>query len=202
LRLWVPAGGSTRQTVVLADQTSSHEILDTQLEHILDVIGSSWAQSMNETYGAGLLVFYVFCDTNNITEDKYCPAAHSLLLDFLCSCAGSYSGSSLTNYAAGLRAWHLLHGRSWLIPPNKLKAVLDGAMASAPESSKHLKRLPFMPVYLNSIREQLDLDFPLDMAIFACLTMTFYAIARLGEFIVSSIKDFNKNTCSQRWQGI
>jgi len=193
LRLWVPAGGSTRQTVVLADQTSSHEISDSQLERILDVIGSSWAQSTKETYGAGLLVFHVFCDTNNVTEDECCSVTRSLLLNFLCSCAGSYSGSSLANYTAGLGAWHLLHGRSWLIPPNKLKAVLDGAMASAPESSKQPKRQPFTLVYLTAIKEQLNLDSPLDAAVFACLTTTFYAVARLGEFTVSSIKDFDKN---------
>ncbi|KAG1830947.1 hypothetical protein DFJ58DRAFT_671502, partial [Suillus subalutaceus] len=98
-----------------------------------------------------------------------------LLLDFLCSCTGSYSGSALANYAAGLRAWHLLHGREWLIPPKELKAVLDGATASAPASSKQPKRLPFTPNSLAAIQDQLDLNSPLNAAIFACLTTMFYA---------------------------
>jgi hypothetical protein len=138
-----------------------------------------------------LLVFHVFCDTNNVPEEQRCPVARVLLLDFLCSCAGSYSGSSLANYAAGLRAWHLLHGRAWLIPPNELKAVLDGALASAPEASKRPKRLPFTPTFLCAIRDQLNLDTPLDAAVFACLTTTFYAVARLGEFTVNAIKEFD-----------
>ncbi|KAG2113858.1 uncharacterized protein F5147DRAFT_680112 [Suillus discolor] len=191
LRLWLPAGDSTRQEIAVTSQSPRHEISEAQLERILDVIGSSWAQSTKETYGAGLLVFHVFCDTNSIAEEHRCPVARSLLLDFLCSCAGSYSGSSLANYAAGLKAWHLLHGRNWLIPPNELKAVLDGAAAAAPESSKRPKRLPFTPAYLSIIRDHLGLNSPLDAAIFACLTTTFYAIARLGEFTVNAIKEFD-----------
>jgi hypothetical protein len=73
LRLWTPAGISTRQAVITAEWRANHEISDTQLECILDVIGSSWAQSTKETYGAGLLVFHVFCDTNNVPEDQHCP---------------------------------------------------------------------------------------------------------------------------------
>ncbi|KAG1848705.1 hypothetical protein DFJ58DRAFT_625469, partial [Suillus subalutaceus] len=194
LRLWVPAGSSTKQSlsVMTLDQSPNHKISDSQLECILDVIGSSWAQSTKETYRVSSLVFHIFCDTNNITEDKHCPVACSLLLNFLCSCAGSYSGSSLANYTAGLKAWHLLHGRAWLIPPNELKAILDGTTASAPESSKRPKRLPFTPAFLCKIQDHLDLNTPLDAAVFTCPTMTFYAIARLGEFTVSAIKDFDR----------
>lgn len=177
--------------MTVEDQSPSHEVSDAQLERILDVIGLAWAQSTKETYGAGLLVFHVFCDTNNVAEENRCPVSRNLLLDFLCSCAGSYSGSALANYAAGLKAWHLLHGRAWQIPPSELRAVLDGATASAPKTSKRPKRLPFTPAILCSIRNHLNLDTPLDAAIFACLTTTFYAIARLGEFTVGAIKEFD-----------
>ncbi|KAG2349432.1 hypothetical protein BDR05DRAFT_1020014 [Suillus weaverae] len=180
LRLWRPARSSTRQTVTIENQSPSHEVSDAQLERILNVIGLSWAQSTKETYRAGLLVFH-----------NRCPIAHSLLLNFLCSCAGSYSRSALSNYAAGLKAWHLLHGRTWQISPSELKAVLDGAMASAPNTSKRPKRLPFTPAFLCSIRNHLNLDSLLDAAIFACLTTMFYAIARLGEFTVSVIREFD-----------
>lgn len=187
----MPVGRSTRQDSVYSADVPNHEISDAQLERILEVIGSAWAQSTKETYGAGLLVFHVFCDSNSIEEDKRCPIARNLLLDFLCSCAGSYSGSALANYAAGLRAWHLLHGREWLIPPKELKAVLDGAAASAPAESKQPKRLPFTKDSLIAIRNQLNLNAPLDAAVFACLTTTFYAVARLGEFTVGAIREYN-----------
>ncbi|KAG1836068.1 hypothetical protein DFJ58DRAFT_670027, partial [Suillus subalutaceus] len=87
-------------------------ISDAQLNCILEVMGSSWATSTKESYGAGLLSFHVYCNSWSITEEKQCPISQTLLLDFLSSCASSYSRSALSNYAAGLRAWHLLHGRS------------------------------------------------------------------------------------------
>lgn len=191
MRLWIPAGNSTRQVVVAAEQKTDYKILNTQLEHILDVIGSLWAQSTKETYRAVLLVFHVFCNTNNVPEDQQCPVACVLLLDFLCSYAGSYSGLSLANYAARLKAWHPLHSRMWLILPDELKAVLDGALASAPEISKQPKRLPFMLTFLCTIRDHLNLNTLLDAAIFACLITTFYSVARLGEFTVNAIREFD-----------
>jgi hypothetical protein len=192
LRLWLPPGESLRQTIS-AGKDSEILVSDEQLDRILEVIGSSWAPSTKETYGAGLLVFQVFCDTHKIPEEKRCPISPNLLLTFLSSCAGAYSGSALANYAAGLKAWHLLHGQPWVINAKELKATLDGASALAPNSSKRDKRIPFTPDIIISIREHLNLDDPKDAAIFACITTSFYAIARLGEFTVQSLKSFDPN---------
>ncbi|KAG2048702.1 hypothetical protein BDR06DRAFT_895000, partial [Suillus hirtellus] len=164
---------------------------DTQLDRILDIIGSSWALSTKEMYGAGLLVFHVFCNTNSITEDKRCPVTPTILLTFLSSCAGSYLDLALANYVAGLRAWHLLHSRPWLVSPNELKAMLEGVKAITPTSSKQLKCLSFMPHALSSIHDHLDLKQLLDAAVYACLTTTFYCIARLGKFTVKTVKSYN-----------
>jgi hypothetical protein len=169
------------------------EITDAQLDCILDVMGSSWAQSMKETYGAGLIVFHMFCNTNDIEEDQRCPVAPALLLTFLSSCTGSYSGSALFNHAAGIKAQHLFHGRMWLILTNELKAILDGAKACPPESSKQPKCLTFTPNILASICQHLNLNKPLDAAVYACLMTMFYCIARLGKFTVKTVKNFGPN---------
>jgi hypothetical protein len=181
-------GGNHRQTAT-APNAPDHAVLDAQLDRILEVIGLSWAKSTKETYGVGLLVFHVYCNTHGIEENRCCPVAPNLLLAFLSSCACLYSGSTLANYAAALRAWHLLHGRVWAIEPNELKAILDRATALAPPSLKRLKRAPFTPKFICKICSQLDLSSLLDTAVFACLTTTFYCIARLGEFTVLRIKD-------------
>ncbi|KAG2116061.1 uncharacterized protein F5147DRAFT_769451 [Suillus discolor] len=143
LRLWVPAGESTRQLASTLEKSQNHEVSDEQLDRILDVIGSVWAQSTKETYGAGLLVFHVYCDINHVEEDKCCPVNPNLLLEFLSSCAGSYSGSAIANFVAGIKAWHLLHGRAWMIQPGELKTLLKGTSVLAPPSSKCPKRQPF-----------------------------------------------------------
>ncbi|KAG2738358.1 hypothetical protein P692DRAFT_201874035 [Suillus brevipes Sb2] len=190
LRLWIPSGESPRRSEITGTDNSL-SISDTQLDRILEVMGSSWAPSTKETYGAGLLVFHVYCDSFQISEEHRCPISRALLLAFLSSCAGSYSGSALSNYAAGLKAWHLLHGRPWLIPANELKAVLDGATAVAPSSSKREKRIPFTPTIIIHFREHMNLEDPKDAAIFACITTAFYSVARLGELTVPAMKDFD-----------
>ncbi|KAG1800682.1 uncharacterized protein BJ212DRAFT_1450139 [Suillus subaureus] len=158
-------------------ETQDSKITYAQLEHILDVMGLSWAQLTKETY-VGLLVFHVFCNMNSITEDQRCPVNPMLLLSFLSSCAGSHSGLALANFTVAIRAWHLLHGRLWLISHSELKTLLKGAKAVAPEH----------PI----IHPQpLNLNEPLDAAIFACLMTSFYCIAQLGEFTVKTIKGFN-----------
>jgi hypothetical protein len=127
LRLWIPAGESPCRTSEITgtnNTQNSLSISDTQLDRILEVMGSLWALSMKETYGAGLLVFHVYCGSFQISEEHRCPISHALLLAFLLSCTGSYSGSVLSNYVAGLKAWHLLHGRPWLILANELKLSL------------------------------------------------------------------------------
>ena len=111
-------------------------LTETDLNCILTVISASWCDSTKTTYGAGLLVFHVFCDVRSIPEIDCCPIAQPLLLTFLSSCAGSCAGSTLANYSAGLHAWHLLHGRPWLIDQKTLKAMLEGAARLAPPSSK------------------------------------------------------------------
>lgn len=154
-------------------------------------MGSSWALSTKETYGAGLLVFHVYCDSLKIPEDQCCLISPTLLLAFLSSCAESYSGTALANYTARLRAWHLLHSRPWIVNAKELKAILDGAAALAPESSKCSKWNPFTVDILITICSFMNLSEHRDAAIFTCITTTFYAIVRLREFTVPTIKSFN-----------
>jgi hypothetical protein len=121
----------------------------------------------------------------------WCSTCPNLPLKCLSSCAGAYSGSSITNFAAGIKAWHLLHGRRWLVQPDELKTTLGGATILAPSTTKHLKRQPFTPEFITTIRNHLDLNKPLDAVVFACMTTTFYCIARLGEFMVRTVKTFD-----------
>jgi len=103
------------------------EITDTDLDHVITVINTSWKPTTRETYGAGLLVFHVFCDQQNIPELHRCPADPVLMLTFISSCTGSYSGKTLANYFYAICAWHVLHGAPWEMNSAEMKAALDGA---------------------------------------------------------------------------
>jgi len=88
-------------------------------------------------------------------------------------------------------AWHTLHRAPWSISKVEISAALDGATALALSSSKRPKRLPFTLDLLIQIRSQLDLASPLDVTIFACITMTFWSMAQLGEFTVLVLKCYS-----------
>jgi len=85
----------------------------------------------------------------------------------------------------------MLHGRLWLLDPVTLKATIEGAARLAPPSAKHPQRNPFTPDIISLFKSQLNMEDPLDTAIFACITVCFWGIARVGEFTVPSINAFD-----------
>lgn len=189
LRLWRPSSSRSGEPITLAD---------TDLDRILEVINVSWAQGTRETYGAGLLVYHVFCDSRNIPDDVRCPASPLLIVTFISSCAGSYSGSALANYVFGVRAWHILHGLPWVMDDAQVKAALTGATNLAPPTSKRPKREPFTVSLIETICTKLDPKDHLDASVRACLVNAFYTLARIGEFTVPSIDSFDPTTHIKR----
>ncbi|KZT64744.1 hypothetical protein DAEQUDRAFT_585676 [Daedalea quercina L-15889] len=163
------------------------------LERILETIVSAYASGTRESYSAGLLAYHVFCDTRDVTEEQRVPASHILILTFIASCTGIYSGATARNYIAGVHAWHTLHGLRWAIDADELKSLLKGADRLAPPASKRPKRLPVLASFLANAKTRLDLNEPLDAAVWACLTTVFYAAARLGEFTQHSLTSFQPN---------
>jgi hypothetical protein len=69
--------------------------------------------------------------------------------------------------------------------------MLKGARKSTPDALKIPKRLPLLIEDIVAARSQLNLAQPLDAAVFACLTTTFFTAARLGEFTVKHLSSFN-----------
>jgi hypothetical protein len=166
LRLWCPS--SSRSS-----HSNSISLSDSDLDHILSVINVSWTQGTRKTYSAGLLVYHVFCDTHNISEELRCPA------------------TPLLNYIFGICVWHILHGIPWTMDDMQVKAALKGAAALAPPSLKRPKQAPFTISLLESLFSKLDPNVPLDTAVRACLAIFFFTLARCGEFTVPSIDAFD-----------
>ncbi|KIJ19754.1 hypothetical protein PAXINDRAFT_67127 [Paxillus involutus ATCC 200175] len=184
---WLPDIASPH----IANNVAGKPLNDNKVEHILSVIGASWADSIKELYGTGLLVFHVYCNIHDIPDVQRIPISHNLLSAFLACCTGALSGLTISNYAAALRAWHVLHGLAWNINEPEYKALLEGATRLTPASSKQPKRSPFTATILEKFREVMNLEDPHNAVIFACLISSFYCIARLGEFTVSAISRFD-----------
>jgi hypothetical protein len=94
------------------------------MTRIQDVICHAWAESTHESYGSGLLVYHVYCDSRLIPEPERAPASSTLISAFIAFAAGSYSGKTIANYIFGVRAWHILHGLEWSLDDMQIDAQL------------------------------------------------------------------------------
>lgn len=158
-----------------------------------------WSPNTLETYGAGLLVFHIVCDERAVPEEERAPASADLLNVFISTLAGSYSVSTLNNYLAGVRAWHLLHRLPWLVDNAHQAVMLRGAATLARHHDATCnptdrigrdKRLPMTIAVLTRARGRLDTDTPLDAAVLACATTMLHAMARPGELTVPALAAF------------
>jgi hypothetical protein len=122
----------------------------------------AWAESTHKTYGFGLLVFHVSCDSRSIPEEDRAPASSTLISTFIAVIAGSYSGKTIANYVFGVRAWHILHGLKWALNEVQIETLLKAAENVAPQSVKRKKRRPYTIESMCALREQLNLESPLD----------------------------------------
>lgn len=161
------------------------------LERIERVSLNSLKLATRTTYGAGLLAFHKFCDWKEVTEDLRAPVAPIILKTFVSRMAGIYSASAITNYVAAIRAWHVIHGVAWTVEGPEFNAIMKGAKQMAPKSSTRRKREPMTVEYIETIHAHLSETNPLDIAVFACLTVAFWSTARLGELTVKNLSSFD-----------
>jgi len=168
------------------------------LQRIQDVLTKAYAESTAASYGSGILVFHVFCDRKEIPEIQRAPASHVLLASFVATLAGTYAGNTIANYLHAIHAWHIVHGAPWNINKQEMDALLKAANSLAPLSSKRLKRDPLSVLHIEQISLWLDLNLPLDAAVFACLTTTFWSTSRLGEMTVTRLDAFDPNAHVKR----
>jgi hypothetical protein len=154
----------------------------------------AWEEDTHIWYGAGVLMWHCFCNEKHILEAGRVPAMQPLLSAFVAYLAAAYSGKTIASYLNGIRAWHILHGFPWILNKKEMDTMLQAADKLTPNTSKRKKRCPYTPNFISAVRSQLDLDKPLDAAVFACLTTCFYATARLGEFTVRTLNSFSPTT--------
>ena len=122
------------------------------------------------------------------------PTSHELLEVFTSALAGVYSPSTINNYLTAVRAWHIIHGLKLNLHKPTMDALLKAAVIMAPPDAQRAKRPLLRLEKIAAIKALLDLGKPLDLAVFACLTTTFWGMARLGEFTLPDKTHFNATT--------
>ena len=150
----------------------------------------SWSKGTRGTYGAGLLVYHIFCNMHQLPKAQCSPTASPLILAFVSGLAGSYSGSTLSNYVCGVCTWHILHGMQWNMNNLQLKATLTGAANLTLATSKHPKQSPITIQLLTQLLKHLYPNTPLDATICSTITTNFYIAACSGKFTIPSLTTF------------
>ena len=149
-----------------------------------------WEPSTLEGYGSGLLTFHVRCDVRAIPEEQQAPLSPIIAAAFISMLASTYSWKTIRNYLYGIHTWHIFHGVKWEMNKPEMEALLKATEKTTPESSKQNKKTPYMPPSILAIWAQLDLNNPFDIAVYTCLTTTFYSCTRIGEFTIPTLTAF------------
>jgi hypothetical protein len=161
-------------------------------EHIKDLLTNAWQESTRTSYAAGLLTYHAICDQKNISEEVRAPASTDLIIAFVLAMAGSLADPTINNYISAIRTWHIIHHATWNIDHVTVDTALRAATVSAPPPKS--ANPPWQPVtinYLTAILNHLNKNHPLDAAIMACITTTFWSVSRLGKFTVQTINSFS-----------
>ncbi|KAJ3491651.1 hypothetical protein NLI96_g581 [Meripilus lineatus] len=186
LRLWKPAACHANQALADVPGISLED-----RERLERVNTYAFAEATLQMYGAGLLVYHIYCDMKLISEEDRAPAKAGLVQTFVSSLIGTYPGNTLKNYVAGIRAWHVIHSLPWAMKGKHLKLLYKSADKLAPDASKRTPRAPVIIKDLEKILALLDLSDPFDVATGSCATILIYAIARSGELTVPNLTAFD-----------
>jgi len=185
--------------------TAKASLLSEDLEKHYQLTALAWEPSTLASYASGLLVFHTWSDSKNLLEDQRAPASQDTISSFIMDLAGAYAGDTIANYMQGVRAWHRIYNIPWNIDDLHIQTMLKGARKVTPEAAKLPKWQPLLIEDIIAVRAWLDLTQPLDAAVFACLTTTFFTAARLGEFTVKNLTSFNGEThikITDVWQNV
>ncbi|KIY51944.1 hypothetical protein FISHEDRAFT_36343, partial [Fistulina hepatica ATCC 64428] len=150
----------------------------------------AYAEATRSTYGAGLLRFHQFCDRCSIPESRRMPADIHLLAGFIGCWSNKQSGSTLTNWLAGLRAWHEINNQPWAGEQPLLRL---GCRSAKRTGKKHSRppREPVTTTHMRLLYDALTNSSPRDAAIWACACCLFWGCRHSGELTVPSSNNFN-----------
>ncbi|KAG1838711.1 DNA breaking-rejoining enzyme [Suillus subalutaceus] len=143
-----------------------------------------------ENYGAGLLRFHQFCNSQSIPESCRMPASDNLLALFIASWAGQLQQQRLRIGSLACTCGTICIVHHGMVMPYYTCPQL-GVKKLVPESSKCPHRPPVTLEHMHVLYHHLDLSNAFDASIFAVASVAFWSCCRLGELIMSSINSFD-----------
>ncbi|QRV96826.1 Reverse transcriptase domain protein [Ceratobasidium sp. AG-Ba] len=135
----------------------------TRVAQVLDL---GLARNTKSHYESSVRAYLEFCASRQIDQCSRFPASESTILAFAASMASQKSASSISGMLSGLKMWHILHNVPW--PSiDCMNTFLKGLAAVAPPSWTHNPGPPVTTAMLVTLHQNLALDMPRDVAIFA-----------------------------------
>jgi hypothetical protein len=159
-----------------------------QTQMLKDVLAAT-VDNTRQAYGAGLLRFNQFCNTEGIPEGRRMPASEILLGAFISNYSGTLSGKAIRNWINGLWLWHIYNHAEWHGKEGWILTILKGADKKG-VSFKGPPRGPITFDHLRALRASLDLSWPRDAAIWGTALAAFWGCRRLGELLIKSLSKF------------
>lgn len=135
-----------------------------------------------------LRAYLLFC--NYFTQSPF-PVSSFTLRCFIQLLSRSFkSVQSIRNYVSGIKTFHSLLGHS-TAAFSSIDVILT--LQGIAKSSTHhpLQKLPVTPDILLAMYEHLDLQSPLDVAVFAGILIMFFAFLRRSNIAPKSTKSFD-----------
>ena len=172
----------------------SHVVSSRTYDLLQLAIRNSWADSTLNGYSRTVQHFLNFCEKECVPANLRFPTDEFILCAYAASDAGRTSGNTIRNRMSALKAWHHAHNASWQ-GGMRLHIVLNGVKNLTPASSIRPPRPPVTKSMLTTLLSGLNLRSPLDAAVAACATTSFWGQCRLGELLTTSKHD---TTTSQR----
>ena len=188
----IPAPSTSSRRYSTQNSSPSAENLKAAVQHYINL---SVAASTKQTYSAGEKRFIVFSNLYRPQEVKYLlPASEETLMKFSAYLAKSIKHSSIKNYLAAVRYFHLRNGFSLDCKKMlRLQMVLRGIKRSQGDNIR--MRLPITIHHLKLFRMMLALPATTNydtIMFWAAITLAFFGFLRHGELTCNS--NFNTDS--------
>ncbi|KAG2740596.1 hypothetical protein P692DRAFT_201842457 [Suillus brevipes Sb2] len=168
LHLWLPESSRSTKDVQGRPVTHSRFLIFTvpltpsDIQCICDVMLHGYSEGTRESYGSGLLIYHVFCDSKSIPETQRAPASSILIESFISAMAGNYSRTTIANYIFGVWAWHVLHSITWDLNDMQIKTLLKATVSLTPSTCEFtVPRLDSFDLNLHVTRNNITDNFHL-----------------------------------------
>ncbi|KAE8182501.1 hypothetical protein CF336_g8529, partial [Tilletia laevis] len=151
---------------------------------IKHVLASALEMSTRGNYGTGIRHFLDFCDEEKIPPEHRHPISQDLLLAFVVKLSDTCRANTISTYVSSLVTWY----QTW----NQVLVRGDGVNLAIKDIAKNgpppLPLLPpGFPDDLDAIFAGLDVaTVPLHAAVWACATLSWWSMCRLGETTIAS----------------